>query len=150
MSEIFHAGDLLNSLIELERTGHHFYEMAAKTAGDERAGKLFGFLAGEEEKHERLYKELAAQFAENAPSEEPVDGEYAAYLKALVQRNFQFDSSDFSSLKAALCFAVSLEKDTLIYVGEIQTVLKDQKLDLFETIKKEERRHLQQLVEYQE
>lgn len=147
MSETFHAGDLLNSLIELEKTGHAFYGEAAERTQDEKAARLFRFLAGEEAKHEQLYTDLAREFRRNAPSEEPVDAEYGAYLDALLKRNFHFDDADFGTLDAALRFAVSLEKDTLLYVGEIQNVLGNQKADLFKTIRNEERKHLRMLAE---
>lgn len=149
MSETFHAGDLLNSLIELEKTGHSFYAQAAENTGDEKAEKLFRFLSGEEAKHEKIYSDLAAEFQGNAPSEGSVDEDYGAYLKALLTQHFHFDRADFSSLEAALRFAVSLEKDTLIYVGEIQNILGNQKAELFDGIRQEERKHLRMLTEYQ-
>lgn len=148
MSETFHAGDLLNSLIELEKTGHAFYEEAAKRTSDGKAAELFRFLAGEEAKHEKIYTDLAGAFRKTAPSEEPLDADYNAYLKALLSRSFHFEQADFENLDAALRFAVSLEKDTLLYVAEIQNILGSQKKDLFEEIKNEERRHLRILTEY--
>lgn len=148
MSETFHAGDLLDSLIELEKTGHAFYGEAAEKTRDEKAAELFRFLACEEAKHEKLYTDLAAEFRKTAPSEGPIGADYEAYLKALVTRNFRFGPADFDSLEAALRFAMSLEKDTLIYVGEIRNILGNQKAELFDTIRNEERKHLRMLTEY--
>jgi rubrerythrin len=149
MNETFHTGDLLKSLIALEKTGHAFYEKAAKTSNDENAAKLFEILAKEEARHEKIYTDLAAKFQETAPVEETIDEDYNAYLQSLVTRNFRFDEADFRSLDAALRFAISLEKDTLIYVGEIQNILKGRQDDIFETIKKEERKHLRLLTAYE-
>lgn len=142
-------GDLLGSLVELEKTGHEFYQKMSQQIKDEKVSSLFRFLAGEEAKHEKIYTDLANELKQSAPVTEKVDPDYDAYLKALISQNFHFSSADFSTLDAAFRFAISLEKDTLIYIGEVQNIMKDQKAELFEGIKKEERKHLRMLTEYQ-
>lgn len=150
MSEVFQISDLLNSLIELEKTGHSFYDQAAKITSDAKAADLFRYLAGEEEKHEKLYMDLAEKFRDEAPGGEPLDEEYNAYLQTLLSRQFHFNDADLQSLEAAFRFAVSLEKDTLLYVGEVRTILEDRHTELFKIIQKEERKHLKLLTDFQE
>lgn len=147
MNEVFGAGDLLGSLVELERTGHEFYLRMSQQAGDEKIRRLFRFMAGEEARHEKIYAGLAAEFRDGAPAGD-ADADYQAYLKVLVSQNFRFDPDGIRTMEEAMRFAVSLEKDTLIYIGEVQTILKGQRAELFETIKKEERNHLRMLAEY--
>ena len=147
MSEIFRVSDLMNSLVELERTGNGFYTKMAGQADDEKIKALFSMLAGEELKHEKIYSDLAKEFRENGTAHE-VDGEYGAYLKALVAQHFAFSAENLNTLDAALSFAVSLEKETLIFIAEIQNILGTQKAELFGRIKGEEQKHLLMLMEY--
>lgn len=147
MSEVFRAGDLLNSLVELEKTGHDFYLRMSEQSKDSKGGDLFRFLAGEEAKHEKIYTDLSNEFSGSTVAHEDVDGEYGAYLTALLSQHFDFSPADLDTFEAALKFAVSLEKDTLIYIGELQNVLKGWKADLFERIRKEERNHLRMLAD---
>ncbi len=147
MSEVFRAGDLLNSLVELEKTGNDFYLRMSRQAKDAKSGNLFRFLAGEEAKHEKIYVDLSQECGGSTAAHADIDEEYGAYLKALLSQHFDFSPADPDTLEAALKFAVSLEKDTLLYIGELQNVLKDWKTDLFERIKKEERSHLKMLAD---
>lgn len=147
MSEVFRTGDLLNSLVELEKTGHDFYLKMSRQSRDAKRGDLFRFLAGEEAKHEKIYTDLSNEFSGSTTAHEEVDEDYGAYLKALLSQHFNFSAADLDTPEAALKFAVSLEKDTLIYLGELQSVLKGWKADLFERIKKEERNHLRMLAD---
>lgn len=148
MSEVFRAADLLNSLIELEKTGCSFYREASERIRDDKISGLFRCLSGEEAKHAKLYESLSGELSRTEAVTEAVDEDYDAYLKVLLHQNFHFTADDFRTMDEALRFAVSLEKDTLIYVGEMQNLLGNRKADLFEAIKREERRHLRMLSEY--
>ncbi|WP_196599313.1 ferritin-like domain-containing protein [Pectinatus frisingensis] len=148
MSEIFQVSDLLNSMVRLEKTGHDFYTKMAVESADAKISSFFHFLADEEKKHEKTYTNLSNEYKNGLSIDETLDDNYKSYLNVLIRQNFAFDNLKRPTLKEALKFSISLEKDTLLYINEIQTIFKNEKADVFSRIKQEEESHLKMLSEY--
>jgi rubrerythrin len=123
MSETFHLNDLLNSLIELEKAGQCVYGSLAKVyARDPELCKLFCELAGWEKQHEELYTGYLADFAGAADVELAADPDYRDYLHALVQSAthvLDMARRPVDDMAAALQMALSLEKDTVLFLNEV-------------------------------
>ena len=49
--------DIYEAALQMERHGHHFYSQAANQTTDERAKKLYEFLANEESRHYELIQD---------------------------------------------------------------------------------------------
>lgn len=88
MSEVFRAGDLLNSLVELEKTGNDFYLRMSRQAKDAKSGNLFRFLAGEEAKHEKIYVDLSQECGGSTAAHADIDEEYMKFFCSLSQLQF--------------------------------------------------------------
>ncbi|MDO5046909.1 MAG: ferritin family protein [Anaerococcus sp.] len=144
-TEIFGVRDLLESLVRLEQNGYNFYSEASKKFDDLEIREFFKFLAEEELGHEQLYKGLAEEVGSNVSntSRSSYDEEYNEYLKSLVENSFDFNlDENLTDVKAVYKFALGLEKDTIIFIGEIRNLLPDFKKDIFERVEKEERNHI--------
>ncbi|MDO5301221.1 MAG: ferritin family protein [Tissierellia bacterium] len=144
-TEIFGVKDLLESLVRLEQNGHKFYSQASEKFDDLEIREFFKFLAEEELGHEKLYKSLAEELGSNVSNttRESYDDEYNEYLQSLVENTFNFDLDEsLTDVKAVYKFAMGLEKDTIIFIGEIRKLLPDFKADIFERVEKEERKHI--------
>lgn len=147
MAGTFQVSDLLNSLVRLEHNGNAFYSKMAEQSKDRAQRDFFRFLAEQEEKHEKLYTDLAQEYAKRPNLTSDLDDNYVDYLKTLVDQNFDFDDSIVEDLKASIKFALSLEKDTIIFIGEIETLLA-QPDPIFKQIKDEERGHIRMIQKF--
>lgn len=144
-TEIFEPKDLLESLVRLEQNGHSFYIEASKRFDDLEIKEFFKFLADQELHHEKLYKELAekSEISTSNLSRKEYDEEYKLYLQSLVDASFDFDFNfDDSDVKDVYNFAIGLEKDTIIFIGELRKILPDFEREIFDKVEAEERKHI--------
>ncbi|MDD7305691.1 MAG: ferritin family protein [Peptoniphilaceae bacterium] len=144
-TEIFGPKDLLESLVRLEKNGYEFYSKASEKFDDLEVKEFFKFLANQELGHEKLYKELAEEVATSSSntSRQSYDEEYNDYLQSLVENTFNFElDQNLKDVKNVYKFALGLEKDTIIFIGELRNILPDFKKEIFEKVEKEERGHI--------
>ena len=135
-------------MVRLEQTGHQFYTELAVRSEDEEE-KNFCMLAKEELKHEKIYADLAEQYKSVEP-ENQLDEPYGAYLDILINQNFSFTEEDLKDRETAFKIAVGLEKDTLLFISEVELLIDTNHKEVFEKIKAEERSHLRALVAYRD
>lgn len=146
MREVYVLEDLLNTLMELEIKGFNFYEEYKNNSEDEGVKQLFGELASAEKNHYKYYKELKEKFINTR--ETPVDEEYKVYVDTLIKNSFFIMGSNFNvkNEKEALDLAERLEKDTIIFMNELERIIDDKKQ--FKLILEEEKRHLLKIYLY--
>ncbi|MGI6077235.1 MAG: ferritin-like domain-containing protein [Fastidiosipilaceae bacterium] len=145
----FGVSDLLAAMVRLEQTGHQFYTELAVRSEDEEEKNFFSMLAKEELKHEKIYADLAEQYKSVEP-ENQLDEPYGAYLDILINQNFSFTEEDLKDRETAFKIAVGLEKDTLLFISEVELLIDTNHKEVFEKIKAEERSHLRALVAYRD
>ncbi|HHX37250.1 MAG TPA: ferritin family protein [Clostridiaceae bacterium] len=145
----FGVSDLLAAMVRLEQTGYRFYTELVARAEDEEEKKFFAHLAEEELRHEKIYSELAEQYKSVEP-ENKLDEPYGEYLDVLINQSFAFTEEDLKDRASAWKIAVGLEKDTLLFIGEVELLIDTNDREIFETIKEEERGHLKALVAYRD
>jgi rubrerythrin len=146
LGEIYVLEDLLNTLIQLEVKGFEIYEKYKNNAEDPNLKQLFGELAVAEKNHEIFYKSVK----EKVLSSEVIsmEEEYKDYITILVKNNFFITNTDFSvkTLSEALDIAERLEKDTIIFMNELNTIINERVG--FKVILEEEKRHLLRIYQY--
>lgn len=144
MSELFLIEDLFNTLIAIEEYGSRTYQELSENVNDVDVRNLFLKLADQENKHEEYYKELKLKFN----TSEEVTEEYQNYLRILLKHSvFKALNADVGDdIDKALDWAIGLEKETLIFINEVQTILGADAYDVFEEIKNQERQHLAYLL----
>jgi rubrerythrin len=144
MSELYLVDDLFNTLIALEEYGMKTYRELAEKVNDMEVNKIFLSLANQEEEHKDYYSELRLKFE----SSEEVDDEYRSFLQVLIKNSF-FKTEvlkETYDVQSALNLGIKLEKETLLFLSEIQVVLGEKSHKVFEDVKNEERRHLAMLL----
>ncbi|MDY3118417.1 MAG: ferritin family protein [Peptoniphilus sp.] len=148
MAEQFKVVDLIESLVRLEQFGKRFYVKCAEKTEEVENKKFFNFLADQESRHEEIYKDLASKYEGQQGIDNKYDEDYSAYLSALVNQSFDFDEDiDVNDFKVAMKRALGLEKDTIIFISEVENIL-NSKDEVIEKIKEEERGHIRLINDY--
>lgn len=141
MGSLISANDVLAAAVEIERRGHKFYMDAAAAAKGTPAGEFFAYMAGEEEKHEKIFAGMLSRIGgiELPPCSD--GGEYLAYLQASLDTHLLFmnrlpeDADPF-------VLAVRFEKDTIMYfLAMLDMVPESEKVHVRQCIE-EEKKHI--------
>jgi rubrerythrin len=145
MHETYGVADLLNTLIRLEETGARVYRELAEQAKDSSARDLFAFLSLQEAKHQKFYESLLQQQG----FERELDEEYRQYIGVLIHNTMQLISAPRKgySRATAIELGIQLEKDTLLFLGEMRHAIGSYHSDQLELITNQERKHLQLLID---
>jgi rubrerythrin len=144
MDEHFGLADLYTTLIFIEETGSALYAGLAAGAGDEQAARLFRYLAEQERRHRQIYQGMK----DRAQPAAEVDAEYRDYLRALTAETLAaLRRPPAAGYTDALDTGIRLEKETLLFLGELDTLVgEDHPRELLE-IKTQERAHLRLLLD---
>jgi rubrerythrin len=146
LGEIYVLEDLLNTLIQLEVKGFELYEEYKNNAEDPNLKQLFGELATAEKNHEIFYKSVKEKVLSSDMNS--MEEGYKEYITTLVKNNFFLTNTDFSvkTLSEALNIAERLEKDTIIFMNELISIINER--EGFKVILEEEKRHLLRIYQY--
>jgi len=145
MSISYDIADLINNLIDLEKSGNDFYTTLAERSDDLSLQQLYHNLAEEEKKHQAIYQEILKE----SDIEIDIDEDYHSYLQVIIQEQFGLDPDKISECKTtddALNLAIQLEKDSLLFLSEFGSLISSNNIELVDKMKKEERKHLQLLI----
>jgi len=153
MGSEFEASDIFEIAMRIEENGSSFYRYAVQIAGDEEAKALFGFLAGEEEKHKEIFKKMLSGIERHDPPES-YPGEYGAYLREYADNHLIFTKDvmdrEMIGIKDALSaieFAIRRELDSILYYQEIKGFIAKSRHGDIDKIINEERKHFKVLSE---
>lgn len=147
MSIRYSAADLINTMVELERSGEAFYTQAASDTTNLAARDLFTRLATEEARHRTYYESLREQQHE----EIQFDADYADYVRDAIGTRFNLDTHAAAAaptLAAALDIAIALEKDALLFLNEFGPLLGPRHQKELEDMKLQERGHLSMIQKF--
>lgn len=148
MREVFTLEDIFNIMIELETLGNHHYIEMQNMTDDLELRSLFGQLAEQEIAHKALYtsyKHKNITFNQNEANEE-----YRSYMDALLKGTVQFleESRVIKDFDHGFGIAVSLEKDTILFLSELRRIIDSAYYEAIDKIINEERKHLEILYAY--
>jgi rubrerythrin len=154
MGVLFEVKEVLDFAEYIEQTGYEFYSEAAKKFSDHKIVELFKYLALEEMKHEKLFKNLAKSAA-TFDAEESYEGEFKAYMKefcashSLANRDTLRNSLDnLKTFEDVLDKAISFEKDSVVFFSELKYMSAFDKEQVIEKVIKEELDHLRKLLKF--
>lgn len=144
MRESFVLEDIINALIALEEHGNNLYLDLEKRADSLATRNLFADLAEQERRHKAIY--LRYRNMKGLTSK--IEGEYRDYLEELLRSSMHLEQFDLTtaSFDQALAMGIRLEKETLLFLGELQTILIEKAKEI-EALVKEEKKHLHRLLE---
>ena len=142
---------VLDLAVWLEKHGQAFYEKACDAATDSCLKETFAALAVEERKHCAIYTDLYQMYTGKSAEGEELLGEYGKFIQLLIREITQ--SLEFEGVltpEELLSRALQFEKNTLLYFAEVKPLFRGKAGALIEAVCREEKRHIQQLLESRE
>jgi len=149
----YSASEIMEMAVQTEKGGKLFYETVAAQSRDENLKGLFSYLAGEENKHIRVFEDIAKTI--KVPSNEmPANWEEVVpYLKALADSRYFLGKDKALSLardaktpEQAVKLALAFEKETLVFYLEAADTVPAVNRPAVEALIREERAHVRKLA----
>ena len=142
---------VLDLAVWLEKHGQAFYEKAQDTVSGAELKETFAALAAEEKKHCAIYTDLYQLYTGKSAEGEELLGEYGKFIQLLIREiasslEFECVLTQMDLIDRALLF----EKNTLLYFAEVKPLFRGKAGALIDAICREEKRHIQQLMERRE
>lgn len=145
---LFKVAEVVQMAIDEEHNGKLFYQALTECASSPVLKEAAKRLAAEEEGHERAFIALRDRLGVPA-ARESYPGEYADYMNALLRgktfpneeaavRLAQQAGGDLAAVDTALLF----EKNTLLFLAEMKSLVSDRDKAVVDELINEERRHL--------
>ena len=153
MEEKYAGSEVLQMAVELEIKGKAFYDGVVEAVKDEKVRTIFQFLADEEVRHEKVFRNMLAEL-EPASKPSPYDDtEMMLYFRSLIDRKIFPEEhegismkKDLSNPSAAIRIALSLEKDAVLFFHELLTVTHEKDHSAVQRIIEEERDHIHRIL----
>jgi rubrerythrin len=153
MAEKYAGSEVLQMAVELEKKGKAFYDGVVAAMKDARVKDIFQFLADEEVRHEKVFRNMLSDLEPGSASGPYDDTEMILYFKSLIDRKIFPDADEGVSMKkelsdvsTALRIALSLEKDAVLFFHEMQSVTHEKDYPAVERIIDEERDHIRRIL----
>jgi rubrerythrin len=153
MGNIFTASEIVELGIQIEKNGRDFYNALCRQTKSMPSVELFKFLAGEEEKHIKVFQGLLEKTEKYEPPEIYAD-EYVAYMNALAgeyvftQKNKGEEiAKTIKTDKEAVELGIGFEKDSIIFYEGMKRAVPEYSLVAVEELIRQEQGHLQQLID---
>lgn len=148
----FDGKRLFKTLVLNEAKVAEFYNTLASEMKEGKGRNLFERMAKEELRHEKIYAALMDKLPNEGSLE--LDEEDAEYMNALIQNNMFEDAEDtVAKVRGkyakddALTIAEKIERDGLIFVGELMRLYPEVAPDEIKVVMAEERKHLKSVLQ---
>ncbi|MCX5711073.1 MAG: ferritin family protein [Candidatus Omnitrophica bacterium] len=153
MGNIFSASEILEIGVQIEINGKDFYETIAAKTKSRAAKEIFVFLAGEEQRHIKVFEGMLASIGKSVPAESYPE-EYAAYMKELASEHI-FTRKDkggeiakaIKSDKEAVEKGIGFEKDSIIFYEGMKKAIPAYDQKPVDGLIEQEKLHLLKLTE---
>jgi rubrerythrin len=153
MGNIFTGSEIVELGIQIEKNGRDFYNRLAEQSKIAKAKEVFKFLAGEEEKHIKVFQGILDKTQKFEP--QGLDaGEYYVYMQALAGEHIftQKDKGEeiaktIQSDKEAIEKAIRFEEDSVVFYEGIKKTVPGYDVKIIEALIVQEEGHLKQLIE---
>lgn len=147
----FSGSEIAEIGIEIEKNGRDFYNRLADRLKDRRAKELFRYMAGEEEKHIEDFKKIFSSVSSHSPCES-YPPEYFAYLNAIASEyvftkkdELKERIKDIVSEKDAIDVSLGLEKDSILFYGEMKKIIPEKDYSIIDAVITQEKEHVEKL-----
>lgn len=153
--EIFTAKQMTEIAVQTEQVGGAFYTAAAQATEDPQVHALCEWLRDEEAVHERIFGKMRDALADDAPEAE-LPGERHEFIRHLLHSRFMPKPDEAAELVAdmtprdILDFALSFEKDTIIFLYEMRDMVAAADAAGVDKIIAEEKRHVSRITRARE
>lgn len=154
MSTLLNVSEIVDFAVHIEQNGYKFYVEALKKFEDRKIIDLFQYLADEEFRHERTFKDLLKEVGTFTPPES-YPGEYEAYMKdflkthALANEKVLKEKIDaIKNIADAVGMALDFEKDSIVLFSALKRYIDENKKGIVEGIIQEELTHILRINNY--
>ncbi|MFH0855870.1 MAG: ferritin family protein [Candidatus Omnitrophota bacterium] len=152
MGNIFAGSQIVEIGIQIENNGRDFYNTLLKQSGNQKAREVFRFLAGEEEKHSKVFQGILDK-TQGAEPQGPDAGDYLGYMKALAgehvftqQGRGEDIARGIKSDKEAIETAIRFEQESIVFYSSMKRVVPEYDHKIIESLIMQEEEHLKQLL----
>jgi len=153
MGNIFAGSEIVELGIQIEKNGRDFYNNLAQQSKNPEVKDAFVHLAGEEEKHILIFKDILSTVEKYEPAGIGSD-EYFAYMNALAGEQV-FTQKDkgreiaqgVKSDREAIDLGIGFENDSIIFYEGIKKVVPEYDIKIIEDLITQEQKHLRKLIE---
>jgi len=150
--ETFDIAELVRLAVNDEKSGVAFYSALSGAARSPEMKQLFSDLADQERCHQRRFEEMLASLTDQGAA--PPDEADRNYLEALTSL-LAFPDEDSARRMAAGCeddaaaleLATMFERDTLLLMQQMKTLVPEKDHDVLEQLIDEERAHVVALTQ---
>lgn len=153
MGNIFAGSEVLEIGIQIEKNGRDFYSVLATQAKGSNAKEIFKYLAGQEEKHMAVFKNILDKTDKYEPQGLDV-GQYYAYMNALASESMftQKDKGkeiarEIRSDNEAIDVGIGAEKDSIVFYEGIKKAVPGYDQKIIDEVIIQEQGHLKQLLD---
>ncbi|MDY6842647.1 MAG: ferritin family protein [Thermodesulfobacteriota bacterium] len=152
MDTFIKGSEVIQVAIKIEENGYAFYRFLANLAVDETLKETFLFLAEEEKGHIESFRYLFTLLKQYQVTPEKGE-EYRSHLQTLADLNvFTKDdvvnglSQKIKNEEEAISFAMSFERDSILFFYEIREMLAESDKKVIEALIDQEKSHLSKLA----
>jgi rubrerythrin len=153
MANVFAGSEIIELGIQIEKNGKDFYDVLESKTKSKKAKEVFRYLAGEEERHIAVFKNILESVRQYEPAE-AYPGEYFSYMSALAagyvftKKNKGAEAArKTKSDREALELGISFEKESILFYEGMKGVVPEDEHGVLNSLILQERSHLRQLVE---
>jgi rubrerythrin len=151
MGNIFAGSEIVEIGIQIEKNGRDFYNTLEKKSKNQKASEIFKYLAGEEEKHIKVFQEILNKTEKYEPSGLDA-GEYFAYMNALAseyvftkEKKGEQIAKNIKSDKEAVNMGIGFEKDSIIFYEGMKKAVPEYDVKIIDALIIQEQDHLKKL-----
>lgn len=148
MASFTTAADVIAAAVEIERKGFAFYQQAAQSAAQAGDKEFFTFMAGEEQRHEKIFADMLRRAGGLALPAGSDGAEYLEYVHLLLDSHCLFLPDQQEALRRdPLRQAMAFEKDSLLFFFAMRRFVAPSEQGRVDACIAEEQRHLRMLAE---
>jgi rubrerythrin len=149
MASFIAAADIIASAVEIERRGCSFYEQAAMKSSDAEDKEFFTFMAREELRHEKIFRNMLGRVGGLELPAGSSDAEYLEYVDCLLNSHAMFlPEQQRDAAINPLKTAVSFEKDTILFFTAMRRLVPGAEHARIDACIAEEEKHLRLIAEH--
>jgi rubrerythrin len=149
----YSISEIVEIAVETEKGGREFYETVAAQSKNQSLKTLFRYLAGEENRHIQVFRDIAKTIKVMAVEMPANLEEVSLYLKAVADSRYFLDegkalslAKDTRTAEEAIELALAFEKETLVFYLEAADAVPAANRPAIEALIHEERAHIRKLT----
>ena len=155
MHNAYSVSEIVEMAVETEEGGKVFYETVAAQLKSQSLKTLFRYLAGEENRHIGVFRDIAKTIKIPAVEMPDHSEEVSLYLKAVADSRYFLGkdkalslAKDARTIEEAIGLALAFEKETLVFYLEAADTVPATSRPAVEALIREERAHIRKLTAF--